>query len=689
MNRCRNFAPWMAVLAMIGASVDAGDVGLVRDGTPTAAIVIHDTGTNIDLMAANLLVEHVMRMSGAELALLRQSQLGAISVTDGKIVAEKAPAGVDSFVLVNARALSEQLGVSSEGMKPGGLRVTTVGNAVVLLGGPTSVAGEVGSDAYGIRHAVIELLERLGCRYLWPGELGKVVPSRSTVVVESIDYSYTPPIRGRGIRNTLALYQAGMEQMSLTPESLAALRTARGRPQTPGSDVVASPWMHWQRIGGSMPAFGHAGGGLRGDLAELEAQHPDWFAMQADGTRTQTPGTSRWTICVSNAELIDHIASDIINSVKPGEAALVSLDFNDGSSNEGFCMCPGCEALDPPDAPKVETLVFGKINPANGRRDRQVIQHASLSDRHVHYWNAIAEKVTAVHPQVLLGVSAYSAWTMPPVREKLHPNLVLRYVPSTAEHLDGWRRAGASRVIWRPNVLLAGRRDGKLRSMVGQLATDMRKFADAGIVQTDFDAIIHNWAVHGVSYYAAARLTWNPSLSAQAIIQDFAQAGFGAGAPMIEKYILRVEQSGANYTPQAIAELRALLNEAEVAANDPIVSERIAFLRLGLNYTDLSERLTDLANAADAGETVDKEQVRRLSDLHALVVYDLHINHPLAINVPYLCMISGRWHRWHKIGGNGPVFSDPSLKDRLSDPAYGQTGREQSIDDILAAFGLE
>src|SRR5690606_28794948 len=141
------------------------------------------------------------------------------------------------------------------------------------------------------------------------------------------------------------------------------------------------------------------------------------------------------------------------------------------------------------------------------------------------------ERVTRVHPDLLFGVSAYSRFRAPPVERKVHPHLVLRYVSSDRDGWRGWQEAGAKRILWRPNVLLEGRDHGRLISYVGTLADSMRYFADRGLIQTDIDANTHYWAVHGLSYYAAARLNWNPSLTSAEIIGDFARHGFGSGAP--------------------------------------------------------------------------------------------------------------------------------------------------------------
>jgi len=72
-------------------------------------------------------------------------------------------------------------------------------------------------------------------------------------------------------------------------------------------------WGAWNGIGGYLGiGGGHAGGGLHGGWEEHGKTHPEWFALQPDGTRDQSAAGGRWQLCVSNPALIDHVADDII-----------------------------------------------------------------------------------------------------------------------------------------------------------------------------------------------------------------------------------------------------------------------------------------------------------------------------------------------------------------------------------------
>jgi hypothetical protein len=693
------------MLSEVGSRAAETPSVLLADGHQAASvIVIPDEADrrSIEQETANLIVSVVERIAGARLPILRESELGLAKIERGSIVPEAdktldGAAPSPGFVLVGETRLAGALGVTAEGLGIGGMRLATSGNAVVLLGGPTGTGPH--TDPGGVRYAAIELFEQLGFRYLWPGELGLVVPRSKRIAVPPLDIAYTPKIGRRGVRSspfTLRENDAArvLESLDVSTDQWEQIWSGATR------DPVAVSWSAWQRLGGQMPSFGHAGAGLR-DSARALREHPEWFALQADGTRNQG-GIARWRLCKSNPDLIAHVAAGIIRQRNEDPSlALVSLCPNDGGYSS-WCLCDACRALDPANGPPVALLRFERA----GSSRREEMQYVSLTDRMIFYWNSIAERVAVEHPDLLLGVSAYSRFSDPPVERRLHPNLVVRYVRSDHEGWKGWQEAGAKRIYWRPNILLINRRHGKLQSIVGEMADHMSYFAEHGMTMTDISSITHHWATLGLTYYATARLNWNPHLSGDEIIADYARHGFGPGAEFIERYFHRVEQLTATGRQsvdedegdqreakggaEVMAELRGLLNAAERAAGeDRAIADRVAFLRLGLNFTELQDTLDDLARRAATGESVDRDRATLLIDLNGLVLRDLLRRHPLAIHVPSLVQQTATFARWTSLRGRRVSLSDETLRDRITDPRYGLTGKEQSIDDMLEAFGLD
>ena len=688
------FSAWSVVIGALVClepathlSAATAQLTLVADGQPRALIVLppKDIAPSIEPSAAKILVDHLLQMSGARLSVKREDELGEVKVVEGCLTPEpgKVDDGVDTFVLVGEGDVAKRLGMTAEGLGPGGVLMKTGGNVLALLG-PRSP-----SDPFGTRHAVISFLEQLGCRYLWPGELGKVVPKQASVTVGALDVRYTPKIGQRHIRfqSLSSRAEVGLDRLQLTKEQWTE---ARKKAMATESEIG---WGNWHRLGGRLGIHGgHAGAGLKGGWEEHGKEHLDWFALQPDGTRDQSKAGGRFRLCMSNQGLIACVAESIIQQVNENPNVVsVSLSPNDGGYCS-FCMCEDCKKLDPPEATKISMFLFDKV----GESKRQQIEYVSLTDRMVSYWNGVANRVTKVHPNVLFVVDAYSCYSHPPVRQKLHPNLVVRYVPSTADGWEGWQKAGAKRIFWRPNILLANRRNGLPHVMVQRLADTMKFMADNGTLATDFDSVIHNWAVHGLNYYAAARLNWNPHLTAQEILDDYCQSGFSRGAEAAKRYFLKIQEIADDdektYTPEAVRQLRGYLNEADGAAgDDETVRSRVAFLRIGLNVTDLHmtlNRMVDQAKEDGKDPALDLGRAQRLLELNYFVLRDIVRNHHLALNASYLVWGNGDFAAWSPIKGRSFRPEKESL-ERVEAAKHTLTGKEDGIEEMLAAFGLD
>jgi len=258
-------------------------------------------------------------------------------------------------------------------------------------------------------------------------------------------------------------------------------------------------------------------------------------------------------------------------------------------------------------------LIFAKV----GQSARTEIDYVSLTDRYLHYWNEIARRVTAVVPNQLFVIDAYSYYSDPPVREKLHPNLIVRYVPNEMAGWQGWRDAGAKRAYWRPNNLIGGYRTGVLKPTARSTAEKIQYLTKNGMLATDMDSIFDNWATQGLEYYTAARISWDPSLSFDSLLDDYCRSGFGAGAEQVKQYFTLVDTEVVpvvinnrgqfpRITPQTIDRMRSLLIAAAQATTADLDSRRrVDFLRAGFEFTALSAEAHRFKDAALNGETVD------------------------------------------------------------------------------------
>lgn len=661
---------------MLLCRADAAEpaVTLIADGQTKAIIAVPLKASRAATDGAKILCEHLYEMSGAHLKVLKEKDLGQVRIVDGHIEPASAEAAAKTFILVGEGELVKKLGQSSKGLGPGGVLIRSVGNALVLLGPDDKTP----SDPLGSRYAVTTFLEDiLGCRYLWPGQSGKVVPKRRTITVRELNVRYTPLLQQRNIRwsGYSSRIQEGLNRLKFSKEDFLK---AREKPSATQSS--SSNWMGWHRMGGTL--------GLRtGDGTILPAktwdrflrEHPEWFAMQLDGSRYFDPNWERPRLCKSNPALIEAIVQEKLKELErnPGQKS-VSLMTNDGGGKAGFCMCDACKAMDPPEGRPTNIWTYEH---KSGRTKR--FDYVSLTDRMIHFYNAIAEKVSEVHPDVLFTGQAYSIYSSPPVKEKLHPQIAIRFVHSPGHYAsdelrmqgmadwDAWAKA-AKMIYYRPNSLLWGRHEGTTGVFVHKLADDFRHITHNKCVGTDFDSCMHHWATQGLNYYVLAKLHWNPDLDVDEIIDDYCRSGFGDAAEAVKQYFLRIEQltneTAAKkiedtrnidvtepYTPQIINELREYLNDADKAAgSNTQVHERISFLRVGLDFTELQSKIYWFLRLNRLTQLNPHEQTeaKQLLDKKWLTMRKIFQKEHFAVNVSALCW--GEWWRFRRLGWNEP-----------------------------------
>jgi hypothetical protein len=380
--------------------------------------------------------------------------------------------------------------------------------------------------------------------------------------------------------------------------------------------------------------------------------------------------------------LVQQVADDLIAKAdKDPKAQSLPLSLNDGGS-DAFCMCqvnalgePGCVTYDPQNGPKIDNL-WGWNKP-----------YVSLTDRYMTFCNRVAEKVAVKHPNLLLVVDAYSLYSSPPVNTTLNKNLVVRYVPSNMNDWDAWS-AKASKIYWRPNGLGSGYRFGELK-FNRDFGTDLKYAAHHSTIATDFDSLFNNWATEGLNYYVLAKLNWNPDLEINDIIHDYCKAGFGPAAPDVEAYFKRVDEIGTKlyprvaelytgdptkvavsaradalvefWTPAVFAELHGLLKHGEEAAagdsaENQAVRRRIAFLRTGLDWTEMQSRAYRVLIAFQRKQPVDLAAAGKLLAERKAMMHRIFEEEPLTVNVANINFGDrGYWAPLEKAIGVGKV----------------------------------
>jgi hypothetical protein len=215
-------------------------------------------------------------------------------------------------------------------------------------------------------------------------------------------------------------------------------------------------------------------------------------------------------------------------------------------------------------------------------------------------------------------------------------------------------------MYWRPNRLEFGKREALLHVFYAPEMTEMfHRFAASGMLATDFDGCIGHWAAQGLNYYVCARLSWNPKLTYEEILDDYCRSGFGPAAEHVKRYFRLAEKTyvrddpakAMNLTPEILAGLRDALTQGNRAAGaDETVRRRIAFLRMGLNWNALYAAITDLAQRADAKPPYDRQKAEGLMTLACHTLWDFTRHWPDAVNAPNMVGHSGNFVPWRSLG---------------------------------------
>ena len=278
--------------------------------------------------------------------------------------------------------------------------------------------------------------------------------------------------------------------------------------------------------------------------------------------------------------------------------------------------------------------------------------------------NILREKYEIVDsdPDVYVVAFAYCATNPPPVKVKAHPNVVIQYVGTGApydsevdwktqrEEWDGWSRSGA-KMAWRPNWLRAG--DDMLMLYPHKVGSDIKYFAANGLIGTDFDTMMNDWASQGLNYYVMAKLLWNPDSDVDQIINDYCKSGFGPSSEKVKAFFSHVEKMTLEHAnvwsepmpwaetiipffsgEEFLSKADQLLDQARAKAEGkPELLARINFLADAVEFTRLRSGVIDDVIKYKQGKPVDLDALKSLKARSDLFL-KTH-KHSFAINTPY------------------------------------------------------
>lgn len=432
----------------------------------------------------------------------------------------------------------------------------------------------------GLQHAVTTFLQRLGCRWFFPGKTWEVIPRRKTIA---------------GAWGERQKPDFGIQRRIWPGYGLYA----RNRQEW-------GEWDRHNRMGGPVPiSIGHSWIGLSHE-ADFD-KHPEWFAL-VNGRRQPTKP------CYSHPDVLERASRYAADRAAAG-SRMVSMSAPDGL---GFCECERCLAILKGAQPYREHgTTWGRLP------DGRLVNVTSESL--FRLVNEAAAAVTGTLPDALLGCYAYSAYSHPPTFE-MHPNVYIQVTTafrrthlSLEEQLGGWGDKVKSLGIREYYSVYQWDWDepypGRVRP--DHLRRDLRLFLANGVTAVNAEAS-NNWGPRGLGYYVASHLLWDVDTDITALVADFYERAFGPAARAVERYYVRwygpVAATGgrasdalgmAEKSPDTVSpeELKAAFQDLDEAARlvvgDRACRDRVDALRLYLHYLCLRRRLREAVAGGD------------------------------------------------------------------------------------------
>jgi len=374
------------------------------------------------------------------------------------------------------------------------------------------------------------------------------------------------------------------------------------------------PFRRRNRLGGIPYCAAHA---LEGWLTKEQLEkHLDWNA-EFGGKRSVNG-----RICWGNAEAAQAAADNIIAYLDKNPGAPISLSPGDGVS---FCECAKCKALDTSD---IDTSM----------------QCTSISDRLVHFCNQIAERVVQKHPDVVFGMLAYVQYTRPPLRQKVHPNIIPQIAPITycrahsmadpncpsrlqlRKILEGWAKVCPRLAFYEYGYNLAevSAPNPMITKWSGDLPILFRNNVKLWTPETmpNFESVLPG-------LYLGIRMSWYTTANPKDILDEFFARFYGAAAEPCKRYWTILDNAwtmpehtgcgfgyGRRFTPEVMKAAREALDDALAACKTAMEYRRVKMAEESFREFELFMKLRrDLFDGHLAGLEADANRWMAVWDL--------------------------------------------------------------------------
>jgi hypothetical protein len=359
---------------------------------------------------------------------------------------------------------------------------------IEVAAGPEGRVRISGLTVLGAGYGVMHFLDRyMGVKWVFPGDLGTVIPERARYELKSGVEARAPAFVSRTYTGMLYSPQDRMLAFRRSP---AGPLLKNERPFFESYDYFRSLRLH---------LLTHASHNMFNIYPPKEygEKLPEVFPLTG-GKRFIPTGNNAWHPCYSNPKSVE-IAIEKARKSFDGGNHCFSLGINDGLRVQ--CECPECARAGWPGA-------------------------------YFNYVRKVAEAVKDRYPPHLIGVLSYGDVKFP-TPDLVLPENVLVLV--TGGRLSAWQ-GHCSHVgtyeycygsgFWVPNFPLKAMKEN---------AAAYRKMK-AGVYHAEVHPV---WAFDGPKVYIMARQLWEPELDVEACLREYCDAAFGAGGEAMARYYRR------------------------------------------------------------------------------------------------------------------------------------------------------
>ena len=574
---------------------------VVKDGRPMATIVLPAAPTEQETAAAEDLRAYLEKMSGASLP----------------IISEPTPPEDNAILIGRTKFALNNLGerLTRENLGYEGYTIKAVGSRLVLVGmsvDPYRVPRPKRHSGDGTRHAVFDLLERMGCRFFAFHQDGEHVPNRKTISVDNLDVTSKPDFEFRRI------YFSFLKQM---PKEAVARWDA---------------WSLGNRLGGPFMSMAHAYSRYshspipRDEKESLFEHHPEYFALVRDDDGVLRRMIDK-QLCLSNRDVLRRAidAADTYFRQKRGTRVMPAYSLSPSDLKEGWCECDECKAWDDPD------------------------KAVGLATRVLRFNNLVAEALADEFPDRRFPYYAeYSNMPGPPVRDdgtvvlKAHRAVLPVYVniyclvhdiadpscPLNAEHrrrIAKWRQAADGLYIYEW-YMWTSINPLPVNDVIGPR---IRYYRDQGVKGYYAEVLGHS-PDNTLSMYLAAKMLWDADQDPDALRDEFFRLYFQEAAEPMRRYY-RILNEGAlqskshgvrflgirpntrmNVDPPINVEraehLKQALETAIAMASQPVVQRRLDRERMALKLYEMEAKILALYDQCIAERTPQRVEALRV-----------------------------------------------------------------------------